>query len=43
MKSRALRPEVELGDRHTKAELGIGRPKVDPNHYVAPLKEKLRG
>lgn len=27
--SGALRPEVELGDCHTNAELGIRRPKAD--------------
>lgn len=43
VESGVLRPEVELGDCHTKAELRTGRPKVDENHYVVSLKEELRG
>lgn len=42
VESRALRPEVELGDHHAKAELETGRPKANPNHYVVPLKEEQR-
>lgn len=41
--SRALRPGLELGDRHTKMKLRTGRPKVDPNHCALPLKEELMG
>lgn len=43
VESRALRQEVELGYCHTKAEQGTRRPKADPNHCAAPLKEDLRG
>jgi len=41
VESRALRQEVGLEYCHTKAELGTRRPKVDPNHFTAPLKEEL--
>lgn len=40
---RAWRPNVELGDPHTKAELEIGEPKADPSSWTEPLKKKLQG
>lgn len=42
VESGAMRPEVKLGDYHTKAELETGRPKVDPNHSVGPSRDRTK-